>query len=62
MFSLTYGTSPAVYYYYYYYYLGTSGEMIMINTHRAHPFFTTLTAHEGIFLPPDGKSIISRTP
>ena len=33
-----------------------------INTHRAHPFFTTLTAHGGIFLPPDEKSIISRTP
>ena len=26
-----------------------------LNTHRAHPFFTTLTAHGGIFLPPDGE-------
>ena len=39
-----------------------SRVLLNINTHRAHPFFTTLTAHGGIFLPPDGKSIISRTP
>ena len=36
--------------------------VVNFNTHRVHPIFTTLTVHGGNFLPPDEKSIISRTP
>ena len=39
-----------------------SESKLVFNTHRAHPFYKTLTAHGGIFLPPDGKLIISKTP
>ena len=43
-------------------YLSNRMQYVSLNIHRAHPIFTTLTAHGGIFSPPDGKSIISRTP